>query len=300
MRVEAYVAKFQRWMSVLEGLRPGRDQIRYAELFLQGLNPTVKNAAVFEAENLTLEEAYKAARVAAARASVLDGGITQHAAPQQPKWDVHPTRREGIGLHNSQQVGSSLRMVSLFPDHLQVGQGAEPEVCGVIGSLNATSTPMEYLKLVGSVAGMLLNENTLLTAGAQNLLSFHLGLRQALVNIRELRQLQAIIPLLIPEQYLLHPKKGGGKPQVEKVTVVETVEPIRDRYIRDQLKDMERKLRSEFRDSESRKQKTESAAVVEMERKLRTEFRDSESRKQKSACHCPRGLKTACHCPRTL
>ena len=278
MRVEAYVAKFQRWMSVLEGLRPGRDQIRYAELFLQGLNPTVKNSAVFEAENLTLEEAYKAARVAAARASVLDGGMTQHAAPQQPKWDVHPTRREGIGLHNSQQVGSSLRAVSLFADHLQVGQGADPEVFGVIGTLNAVSTPIDYLKLLGSVAGIQLGEGALLTASAQSLLPFHMGLRQALVNIRALRQLQTTIPLLLPEQYLLHPKKVGGKAQVEKLAVMDT-EPIRDRY---QLKDMERKLRSEFRDSENRKQKTELATVVEMERKLRTEFRDSESRKQKT------------------
>ena len=80
---------------------------------------------------------------------------------------------------------------------------------------------------------------------------------------------------------MLHPKKVEGKAQLEKLAVIDT-EPIRDRYIRDQLKDMERKLRSEFRDSESRKQKTESAAVVEMERKLRTEFRDSESRKQKT------------------
>ena len=51
---------------------------------------------------------------------------------------------------------------------------------------------------------------------------------------------------------------------MEKVTVIETVEPIRDRYIRDQLKDMERKLRSEMRESEGRKQKTELATVVEM------------------------------------
>ena len=68
---------------------------------------------------------------------------------------------------------------------------------------------------------------------------------------------------------------------MEKLAVMDT-EPIRDRYVRDQLKDMERKLRSEFRDSENRKQKTELATVVEMERKLRTEFRDSESRKQKT------------------
>ena len=113
LRVEAYIAKFQRWMSVLEGLRAGRDERRYAELFLQGLNSAVKNAAVFEAENLTLEEAYKAARTAAARASVLDGGV---AAPQPAKWGIHPARMDGLGLQHLQQAGPPLRTVSLFTD----------------------------------------------------------------------------------------------------------------------------------------------------------------------------------------
>ena len=164
----------------------------------------------------------------------------------------------------------------MFADHLQVGQGADPEVFGVIGTLNAVSTPIDYLKLLGSVAGIQLGEGALLTASAQSLLPFHMGLRQALVNIRTLRQLQTTIPLVLPEQYLLHPKKAGGKAQVEKLTVMETAEPIRDRYVRDQLKDMERKLRSEIRDSEGRKQKTELSTVVEMLSEMRGDRRDKE------------------------
>ena len=62
---------------------------------------------------------------------------------------------------------------------------------------------------------------------------------------------------------------------MEKLTVMDT-EPIRDRYVRDQLKDMERKLRSEIRDSEGRKQKTELATVVEMLSEMRGDRRDKE------------------------
>ena len=54
MRVEADTAKFQRGMSVLDGLRTGCDERRDAELVLQGLNPPVKSTAVFESDNLKL------------------------------------------------------------------------------------------------------------------------------------------------------------------------------------------------------------------------------------------------------
>ena len=63
---------------------------------------------------------------------------------------------------------------------------------------------------------------------------------------------------------------------MEKLTVMDTVEAIRDRYVRDQLKDMERKLRSEMRESEGRKQKTELATVVEMLSEMRGDRRDKE------------------------
>ena len=147
---------------------------------------------------------------------------------------------------------------------------------GVIGTLNAVSAPIDYLRMIGNVAGLQLQEGALLTASAQNLLPFHMGLAQALLNISTLRQLQTTIPILLPEQYLLHPKKVGVKAQVEKVTVIETVEPIKDRYIRDQLKDMESKLRSEMRELGGRKQKTELATVVEMLSEMRGDRSEKE------------------------
>ena len=263
LRVEAYTAKFQRWMKVLESLRSNRDERRYAELFLQGLNPVVKNAAVFESENLTLEEAYKAARMAAARASVLDGGA---AAPQPAKWGIHPSRLDGLGLQHPQQTGPPLSAVALFTEQLSVGLGSDPEVFAIIGSLNAISTPMDYLKLIGSVAGIQLNESSLLTAGAQSLLPFHLGLKQALVNIRALRQLQLTIPLILPEQYLLHQKKGQGKVQPEKLTVME-----------EELRDARQELR-ELRGKKERNHKaTELATVVEMLSEMRGERRERDN-----------------------
>ena len=201
--------------------------------------------------------------MAAARASVLDGGA---ASPQPAKWGIHPTRIEGLGLQHPQQAGPPLTAVALFADQLSVGLGADPEVFAIIGSLTAVSTPIDYLKLVGSVAGIQLNESSLLTAGAQSLLPFHLGLKQALVNIRALRQLQLTIPLILPERYLLHQKKGQGKVQPEKLTAIE-----------EELRNARQELR-ELRGKKDRNHKaTEYATVVEILSEMRGELKEREN-----------------------
>ena len=270
-RIEAYIAKFQRWMKVLDGLGNRWDERRYAKKFLKGLQESVKTRVIFDSEDLTLEGAYEASRVATSRASVLGAGM----APQQDrnKWQVHPSRAADLGSHQFHQANPPLRVATLFGDQtLCVGGEADPEVCAVIGSLNTMSTPFDYLKLVGSVGQVQLNEGSLLTASAQSLLPFHIGLKSALVNVRTLRQLQVTIPLILPEQYL-HTKKNVGRQTPEKLNAMEDRDPIRE-----QLKQMEGML-NELR---GKQQKTELATVVEMLSEMRDGPRGKDSRYKRS------------------
>ena len=81
-RIEAYIAKFQRWMKVLDGLGNRWDERRYAKKFLKGLQESVKTRVIFDSEDLTLEGAYEASRVATSRASVLGAGMAPTRSQQ--------------------------------------------------------------------------------------------------------------------------------------------------------------------------------------------------------------------------
>ena len=183
--------------------------------------------------------------------------------PERNNWQVHPSRAGDVGSQQFPQTAAPLRVVALFGgQQLCMDARTDPELCAVVDSLNAVSTPYDYLRLVGSVGQVHLNEGSLLTASAQGLLPFHAGLTTALVNVRTLKQLQTIIPLILPEQYL-HPKKGGGKSAPEQLNAMEVMDPMRE-----QLKQMAAELR-ELKELKELEQKAELATVVELERKER-------------------------------
>ena len=69
------------------------------------------------------------------------------------------------------------------------GQDADTDVVGFIGALSTVITPAKFLEMLGSVGKIDLNDTAAFLATKQTLALLHAGLKNALVNIRTLKQL---------------------------------------------------------------------------------------------------------------
>lgn len=206
--VEVYIAAFRRLMKVVQGVQGGQDETRYARLFIKGLSEGIRFQVVVPDGRFALEGAYKAARAAASRSSLLGTSVRN-------VFQVHPSRQAAIHGASSRPSSHSVALTPLFEDQLVASQAAGPDVRGLVGALNVVSSPVEYLRMVCNMSGTVLSETMSLTASAQSLVPLHFGLKTALANATTSEELKAVIPLLVPRQFLAQkPKSSVGTKNV--------------------------------------------------------------------------------------
>ena len=128
--------------------------------------------------------------------------------------------------NNSQQQSSNYRQPPaprlLFEglgEKLTPGQDADIDVVGFIGALGTVTTPAKFLEMLGSVGKIDLNETAAVLATKQTLAPLYAGLKDALVNIITLKQLQQTLPIIFPSEFTVI-KTKPKPPTIEKVNVV--------------------------------------------------------------------------------
>jgi hypothetical protein len=252
--IEAYIASFRRLMKVVQGVQGGQDETRYARLFIKGLAEGIRFQVVVPDGMFTLEGAYRAARTAASRSSLL-------GTSARNVFQIHPSRQAAIQGVPSRPSGHSVTLAPLFEDQLVVNQAAGPDVRGLVGALNVVSSPVEYLRMVCNMSGTALNEAMSLTASAQSLVPLHFGLKTALVNATTSRELQAVVPLVVPRQFLAQKSKtlNGSRESPEKLNAVD-VSPANN----EELKRLKKEIHSLKQQQHHQQKNSEMATVVEL------------------------------------